>query len=274
MAAKYGGVAAIVRSVTTLPDNNPHTGAMYYVDTLPRVPGVALGYLDSDFLSEMLKKEPRLEITLKLNCRTYPDAQSYNIISEIRGREFPDEIILVGGHFDSWDLSCGAHDDGAGCIQSLEVLELFSKSGLTPKRTIRCVFFINEENGIKGALEYARYSDSLKLNHVAAIESDRGAFTPEGFSVDSDSLTIKKIEEWLPVLQRAGIEYVRKGGSGVDVSQIKNVKAKIGYVPDNQRYMDVQHSANDNFESVHPREMELGSAAIAILVYLISEIGL
>jgi carboxypeptidase Q len=274
MAAAYGGTAAIVRSITTLHDNNPHTGAMYYSDTIPMVPGVAIGYKDADYLSEMLKKDPGLKITLTLDCKTYPDAESYNIISEIRGTEYPDEIILVGGHFDSWDLSCGAHDDGAGCIQSLEVLELFRKLDIKPKRTIRCVFFINEENGIRGALEYARYSDSLKINHIAAIESDRGAFTPKGFSVDSDSLTILKLQQWLPVLRRAGIEYVRKGGSGVDVSQIKDVKAKIGYVPDAQRYMDVQHSANDNFESVHPREMELGSAAMAILVYLISEFGL
>jgi carboxypeptidase Q len=274
MAAKYGGVASIIRSITTLHDNNPHTGAMYYVDTLPEVPGAALGYQDADYLSEMLKKDPDLKIILKLHCQTFPDAQSYNVISEIRGTEFPNEVILVGGHFDSWDLSCGAHDDGGGCIQALEVLELFKKLNIKPKRTIRCVFFINEENGIRGSLEYARYTDSLKINHIAAIESDRGVFTPDGFSVDSDSLTLLKLQKWLPVLRRAGIEYVRKGGSGVDIHYIPNVKAKIGYVPDEQRYMDVQHSANDNFESVHPREMELGSAAMAILVYLLSEEGL
>jgi carboxypeptidase Q len=274
MSAAYGGVGAIVRSVTTLKDNNPHTGAMYYVDTLPKVPGVAIGYQDADYLSSMLKEDPELKVTLKLNCRSFPDAQSYNIISEIRGSEYPEEIILVGGHFDSWDLSCGANDDGAGCIQSLEVLELFKKMDIKPKRTIRCVFFINEENGIRGALEYAQYSDSLKLNHITAIESDRGAFTPKGFSVDTDSLILQKLQQWLPVLNKTGIEFVRAGGSGVDIHQIKDVKAKIGYVPDNQRYMDVQHSKNDNFESVHPREMQLGTAAMAVLVYLISEEGL
>jgi carboxypeptidase Q len=274
MAANFGGVGALIRSVTTLEDNNPHTGAMNYVDTLPKVPGAALGFQDADYLSEMLKKDPDLQVTLKLDCRNFPDALSYNVIGEIKGREFPDEIILVGGHIDSWDLSCGAHDDGAGCIQSLEVLELFRKLDIKPKRTIRCVFFMNEENGIKGALEYARYSDSLKLNHIAAVESDRGAFTPKGFSTDADSITLLKLQNWLPVLNRSGIDFVRTGGSGVDIHQIKNVKARIGYVPDNQRYMDVQHSANDNFESVHPREMQLGTAAMAILIYLISEEGL
>jgi carboxypeptidase Q len=273
-AANYGGVAAIVRSVTTKYDNAPHTGAMYYVDSLPKVPGIAIGYQDADYLSEMLKKDPSLRVTIKLDCKTYPDTLSYNLIGDIKGIEFPDEIVLTGGHSDSWDLSCGAHDDAAGCIQSLEVLEIFKTLNFKPKRTIRCVFFINEENGIRGALEYAKLTDSLKINHIAAIESDRGAFTPEGFSVESDSLTLVKLQNWLPVLNRTGIEYVRKGGSGVDISRINNTKAKIGYVPDDQRYMDVQHSANDNFESVHPREFELGTASIAVLVYLISELGL
>jgi len=273
-AAYYGGVAAIVRSITTKHDNNPHTGAMNYVDTLVKVPGAAIGYQDADCLSEMLEKDPGLKINLRLNCKSYPEALSFNLIGEIKGSEFPDEIILVGGHFDSWDLSCGAHDDGGGCIQSFEVLDLIKRLKIQPKRTIRCVFFINEENGIRGALAYGRYSDSLKINHIAAIESDRGVFTPRGFSVESDSLTLLKLQQWLPVLNRAGIEYVQKGGSGVDISRINGTKAKIGYVPDDQRYMDVQHSANDNFESVHPREMELGSAAMAILVYLISEEGL
>jgi hypothetical protein len=135
-------------------------------------------------------------------------------------------------------------------------------------------FFINEENGVRGAIEYGNYADTAKELHYAAIESDRGAFTPRGFYVDTDSTVIQKINDWLPYLQKAKIEWVRKGGSGVDISFIKNTKAKIGYVPDDQRYMDVHHSANDTFDTVHPREFELGSAAMAILVYLISELGL
>ncbi len=273
-AARYGGVAAIIRSVTTKYDNVPHTGSMNYSDTLPKIPGAALGYIDADYLSKMLKIDPQLKLTLKFNCRKLPDIKSYNLIGEIKGSQYPDEIILTGGHFDSWDVGCGAHDDGAGCLQSLEVLELFKKLNLNPKRTIRCVFFINEENGLKGALEYARYYDSIGTYHIAAIESDRGAFTPEGFDVESDSLTIKKISDWLPVLNRTGIEYVKNGGSGVDISKIQNIKARIGYVPDDQRYMDVHHSANDTFESVHPREFELGAAAITVLVYLLSEEGI
>jgi len=273
-ASMYGGVASIIRSITTKPDNIPHTGQMNYNDTIPKIPGAAIGYKDADYLSEMLKNDPELKLTLKLNCRTLPDAQSYNVIGEIKGSLYPEEIILAGGHFDSWDYGCGAHDDAAGCLQSLEVLQLFKELNIHPKRTIRCVFFINEENGIRGALEYAKYSDSAKIYHLAAIESDMGAFTPEGFNIDTDSASLSKIQEWLPVLNRTGIEYVRKGGSGVDISRIKNVKAKIGYLPDNQRYMDVHHSANDTFDSVHPREFELGSASIGILMYLLSEEGI
>ncbi|MEJ5263156.1 MAG: M20/M25/M40 family metallo-hydrolase [Ignavibacterium sp.] len=273
-AAKYGAVEVVIRSVTTKYDNVPHTGVMLYVDSLPKIPAAAIGYLDSDFLSEQLKQNPELKLTLKLNCKTFDDAQSYNVIGEIKGTEYPNEIIVVGGHFDSWDVGCGAHDDGTGCIQSFEVLDLFKRLNIKPKRTVRCVFFINEENGSRGGIEYGKFAAVSSEKHVAAIEADRGAYTPVGFNVDSDSATINKIAEWLPILERAGIEWVRKGGSGVDVSKIKNAKALLGFVPDDQRYMDVHHSANDTFYEVHPREFELGSAAMAVMVYLLSEEGL
>jgi carboxypeptidase Q len=274
-AAKYGAVGVVIRSITTKYDNNPHTGIMIYNDTIPKIPAAALGYLDADFLSEQLKKNPKTKINLKLNCQTLPDAQSYNVIGEITGSEFPDEVVTVGGHFDSWDVGQGAHDDGAGCIQSLEVLDLLKRLQIKPKRTIRCVFFINEENGSRGAKEYANYVDTLEQTQIAVIESDRGAFTPIGFYAETDSAEIiTRLQSWLPILEKANIEWVRKGGSGVDVQKIKNAVVRIGYVPDDQRYMDVHHSANDVFEAVHPREFELGLAAITILVYMLSEEGL
>jgi Zn-dependent M28 family amino/carboxypeptidase len=212
---------------------------------------------------------------LKLNCTTLPDAQSYNVIGEIIGSEYPDEIVLVGGHYDSWDVGCGAHDNGAGCIQTMEVLDLMKRLNIKTKRTLRCVFFINEENGTRGAIEYAKYADSSKQIHLAVIESDRGAFTPIGFYTETDSSNIlKRLQSWLPILEKANIEWVRKGGSGVDVQKIKNAKLHMGYVPDDQRYMDFHHSANDVFEEVNSREFELGTAAIAIMAYLLSEEGL
>ncbi|MGB5289486.1 MAG: M20/M25/M40 family metallo-hydrolase, partial [Ignavibacteriaceae bacterium] len=274
-AAKYGAVGVVIRSITTKYDNNPHTGIMNYDDSIHKIPAAALGYQDADFLSEQIIKNSKLRINLKLNCKTLPDAQSYNVIGEITGTELPNEIVMIGGHFDSWDVGHGANDDGAGCIQSLEVLDLMKRLEIKPKRTIRCVFFINEENGSRGATEYANYADTSEQTHLAVIESDRGAFTPIGFYAETDSTElIARLQSWLPILSKANIEWVRKGGSGVDIQKIKNAGVLIGYVPDDQRYMDVHHSANDVFDAVHPREFELGSAAIAILAYLLSEEGL
>jgi Zn-dependent M28 family amino/carboxypeptidase len=251
-AAKYGGVGAIVRSLTTKYDNVPHTGMMSYVDSLTKVPAVTLGYLDSDFLSEAIKGNPNLKIKLTLECVTKPNVQSYNVIGEIKGRDFPDEVILVGGHIDSWDVGDGAHDDGAGCVQSIEVLELFKRLNIIPKRTLRTVLFINEETGLTGAKEYAAFADSSEQIHIAAIESDRGAFTPLGFSVDTDSIElIEMLNSWLPILKKAGISWIQKGGSGADISQINNIKLPMGYVPDSQRYFDLHHSPSDVFEEVH-----------------------
>ncbi|MFH1195409.1 MAG: M20/M25/M40 family metallo-hydrolase [bacterium] len=273
-AAKYGAVAVFVRSISTKYDNNPHVGVVTYQDSIPRIPAAAIGQIDADFLSKAIQNQSGLNVTLEMDCRNLDEVESYNVIGEIRGTEFPNEVIVVGGHFDSWDKGCGAHDDGAPCIQTMEILDLFRRSNIHPKRTIRCVLFINEENGLRGAKKYGDYADSSNQIHIAAIEADRGAFTPRGFFVTTDSLTLPKLQTWLPILNKSLIDWIKPGGSGADVSQIKNVKALFGFAPDSQRYMDVHHSANDSFESVHPREMELGSAAMAILTLLLSEEGI
>ncbi len=273
-AAKFGAVGAIVRSVTSKYDNVPHVGTLFYDSSVEKIPAAAIGLIDADFLSNALKEESNLQIKIEMDCENFDEVLSYNVIAQINGSEFPDEIIVVGGHWDSWDKGCGAHDDGAPCIQTMEVLDLFKRLDIQPKRTIRCVLFINEENGIGGALAYA---DSIKNKgeyHLAAIESDRGAYTPRGFSVTADSLTILGMQNWLPILNKSLIEWIRPGGSGVDISRIEGANALIGYVPDDQRYFDVHHSDNDVFEEVHPREMQLGTSAIAILTYLLSEEGL
>lgn len=273
-AAKYGAVGVMIRSITTRYDNVPHTGVMLYNDTIPKIPGVALGYQDSDYLKNLLQKYPDLKINMKLNCKTLPDAKSYNLFGELTGTEKPEEIILVGGHSDSWDVGVGAHDDGAGCIQSIEALNLLKELGIKPKRTIRCVLFINEENGSMGSKEYAKYADSSGENHIAAIESDAGGFNPREFDVSSDSATLEKIQSWIPILKSANILAVEKGGSGADISRIKNAKALIGLRVEQQRYFDLHHSPNDVFKEINARELELGSSAIAILAYLLSEEGL
>lgn len=273
-AAEYGAVAAIVRSITTKYDNVPHVGTLLYADSVKQIPAAAIGLVDADLLSEALKAEPNLKINLEMDCENLGLVPSFNVIAQINGTEFPDEIILVGGHWDSWDKGCGAHDDGAPCIQTMEVLDIFKRLDLRPKRTIRCVLFINEENGSKGALAYADSSLNKDEYHLAAIESDRGVFTPRGFATDADSGTINKMQAWLPILNKSNIEWIRSGGTGADISKLKNVKVQFGYVPDSQRYFDVHHSANDVFESVNPREMQLGTSAMAIFAYLLSEEGL
>lgn len=270
--AKYGGVGTIVRSVTSKYDNNPHTGMMRYQDTIPKVPSVAIGLIDADFLSAALLDEPNLKVELKLSCQTLPDVESYNVIAEIYGNEKKDEIIVVGGHLDGWNNGQAAHDDRAPCIQTMEVLKIFKELNIKPKRTIRCVLFTNEETGIQGARYYGNMAVQENKKHYAAVEADRGAFTPRGFYVQTDSLTLIKLQEWLPILNKAMIEWLKPGGAGGDVAQIKNTKALFGYAPDCQKYMDLHHSANDIFEEVHPREMELGSAAITILTLLLNEI--
>ena len=273
-ASRYGAVAVIIRSITTKFDNVPHTGVMYYHDSIPKIPGAAAGYTDSDFLHKVIMEDPGLKLHLALSCKTLPDTQSYNVIGELRGTELPDEVIVVGGHIDSWDKGQGAHDDGAGCVQSIEVLDLLKRLDLKPKRTIRCVLFINEENGSRGARAYGSYADTAKEKHIAAIESDAGGFTPRGFTTTSDSAILARLQSWQSVLDLCSIDKVEKGGSGADINDIRNAKALIGYRPDVQRYFDFHHSDNDVLSAVNPRELELGSAAITILAYLISQEGL
>ncbi len=273
-AGKFGARAVLVRSITSKYDNTPHTGVTYYEKDGIQIPAAAIGQIDADFLSSALRQDPGLELTLRLSCKAGPDTVSFNVIGELTGTVFPQEIILVGAHIDSWDLGCGAHDDAGGCVQVMEILDLFKKLNIKPQRTIRCVLFIDEEQYQTGAERYAAWSDSTLQNHLAVIESDRGALTPRGFSVDADSLILKKIRDWQNVLDLCGIDWIRKGGSGADVGKLKQAKARLGYVPDSQRYFDFHHSANDVLAEVHPRELELGTAAMATLVYLLSEYGL
>lgn len=273
-ASRKGAVGAIVRSVTSRDDNVPHVGVTRLDSVVKPVPAVAVGVQDAEFLSRALKTDPDLKLTLTLSCGNMGTATSYNVIGEIRGSRFPEEIITIGGHLDAWDKGQGAHDDGAGCVQAMAVIGLFKKMHIVPERTIRCVLFADEEQKQNGAEKYAARADSLHEHHVAAIESDRGGFTPRGFEVDADSTVIEAMQKFLPELQPAGIEWIRKGGSGADISYLKHIQARIGYFPDDQRYFDYHHSDNDTIDKVNPRELALGTASIAILAELISRNGL
>ena len=275
-AAKYGAVAVVIRSIGTAFDDVPHTGVTRYVEGIKKIPAAALGVKSADKLTLALKNNPNVKLFIKMNCETLEDAPSHNVVGELIGNEFPDEIITIGGHLDSWDVGQGAHDDGAGCMQSIQVLRLFQKLGIKPKRTIRAVMFMNEENGTRGGLKYAELAKKNNENHLIALESDAGAFTPRGFGVTAETSTIKKFRSWLPYFDRNTISYFKKGGGGVDINPLNRLLGTptIGFIPDSQRMFDIHHSDNDSFDSVHPRELELGTASIASLIYLIDKYGL
>ncbi len=273
-AAKLGAVACLVRSMNLRIDEFPHTGAMRYDNKYPRIPAAAISTRDAELLSANLKKQAT-QVFMKFNCDTLPDKVSYNVIAEIKGSVYPEKIITIGGHLDSWDLGEGAHDDGAGCVQSLEVLHLFKMLGIKPKHTIRAVMFMNEENGLRGGLKYAEEAKRLNEQHLAAIETDAGGFTPRGFDIDAPAHVVSKIKSWEYLLKPYGLHEIEKGGSGADIGPLKTQNVSlIGYRPDSQRYFDVHHAATDVFEAVNKRELELGAASMAALVYLIDQYGL
>lgn len=276
-AAKLGAVAVIVRSVNLRLDDFPHTGSMSYGDlsVRKRIPAAAISTNGAELLSSMLALNPILRFYLKQNCKNLPDVQSYNVIGEIKGSDKPDEIMVVGGHLDSWDLGGGAHDDGAGVVQSMEVLRLFKEIDYQPKRTLRVVLFMNEENGMRGATKYASISKAKKENHVFALESDAGGFTPRGFTIDTTPEKLKIIQSWEPYFKPYLIHMFVKGGSGADVGHLKtDANILAGLRPDSQRYFDYHHAANDTFDKINKRELELGSATMAAFVYLIDYLSL
>lgn len=277
-AAEKGAVAVLIRSLSSSDNDFPHTGVMFYKgDT--KIPAAALSTNDANRLHELKDAPMGVSFYLKMSCKNFPDERSYNVIGEIKGTEFPDEIIVIGGHLDSWDNGEGAHDDGAGCVQSMDVIHIFKELGIKPKRTIRCVLFMNEENGARGADTYALNAKNNKEKHIVAIESDRGGFAPRGFSAEGNEpvLTqcLNKLAAWKNLFAPYLIHIFTTGGSGVDVSRLKNQNvALLGFIPDSQRYFDVHHAESDTFENVNKRELELGSGAIAALVWLFSEYGL
>jgi carboxypeptidase Q len=274
-AAKYGAVGVVVRSMTLAMDDNPHTGAMRYIDTVVKIPACAISTVGATQLSNAIKSNAATNFFFRQTCEMLPDEKSFNVVGEVKGSQYPDEIIIVGGHLDSWDNGSGAHDDGAGVVQSIEVLRLFKTLGIRPKRTIRAVLFMNEENGLRGGAKYAELSKQNKENHLAAIESDGGGFTPRAFSVEKNDASVQKMQPWVSLLKPYGIHEIKAGGSGADIEPLKDQGTTlIGYSCDSQRYFDIHHTEADTFDKVNKRELELGAACMATLVWLISEYGL
>nr|WP_315232157.1 M28 family peptidase [uncultured Flavobacterium sp.] len=276
-AGKLGALAVIVRSMNLRLDDLPHTGGTNYgeISKEQRIPAAAISTNGAELLSKSLKEKPNAPFYLKQSCQTFDDVLSYNVVGEITGSEHPERIMVVGGHLDSWDLGDGSHDDGAGCVQSMEVLNIFKNIGYKPKNTLRVVLFMNEENGVRGGKEYEDQSNKNKENHIFALESDSGGFSPRGFSIDADEANFNKISSWATLFEPYLVHKFVKGHSGVDIGPLKsNHIVKAGLQPDSQRYFDYHHAANDTFEAINKRELELGAATMASLMYLIDQNGI
>jgi carboxypeptidase Q len=274
-AAKYGAVAVMIRSMSHSTDNFPHTGTLRYNDSFPKIPAVALGLQDAGWLSSTLKNSP-VRITLKTGGHFFPDTTGHNVIGELRGTQYPNEYITIGGHLDSWDAAEGAHDDGAGCVQTIEVLRVLKALGYQPRHSLRFVLFANEENGGRGGAKYAEEAQRLGEKHVLALESDAGGFTPRGFRYTADDAVSKKFHAWAPMLMPYGAGQISAGGGGSDIGPLRQTQGTplVGLEPDSQRYFDVHHAPNDVLEAVNKRELELGAVAMAAFVYLADKYGL
>ncbi len=273
-AGAMGAKGVVVRSMSLSIDDFPHTGSMAYADSVSPIPAIAISTLAAELLSSTLEKDPDLTLSFELNCRKYPDALSHNVVGELKGKEFPRRYIAVGGHLDSWDLGEGAHDDGAGCAQAIEALRILKTIGYQPRHTLRAVMWMNEENGLQGAVKYAEYAARDGEKHVAALESDRGAFAPRGYFLQADPEQIAAMQRWLPLLEPYGIHVIKAGGAGADVSPLKNKDEStilVGFIPDSQRYFDFHHASSDVFENVNKRELELGAAALAAMIVLLDQ---
>lgn len=276
-AAKFGAVGTIVRSMNLRLDDFPHTGAQSYGD-LPKekyIPTAAISTNGAELLSESLKKNPALKFYFKLSCQTMPDVLSYNVIGELTGTERPDNIMVVGGHLDSWDLADGSQDDGAGVVQSMEVIRILKNINYKPKNTIRVVLFMNEENGGKGGAKYEEEAKQKNENHVFALESDSGGFTPRGFSIEADDVNFKKIQGFKDFFEPYLVHSFTIGHAGSDIEHLTSKKiVKAGLKPDSQRYFDYHHAANDKFDAINKRELELGAATMTTLIYLMDQKGI
>jgi len=271
-AAKAGAVASLIRSVGSYSIQNPHTGSMRYDTTVRRIPAAALSSEDAMMLHRMQRRGEEIVLTLKMGARHLPDAQSRNVVAELRGSESPNEIVVMGGHIDSWDVGQGAMDDAGGSVAAWEALRLIQKLGLRPRRTIRVVLWTNEENGLRGANAYRDSHLSEIDNHVLAIESDNGVFKPSGYYIAGSDAALATARQIASLLSSLGATDVQRGGPQADVSPLaeRGVPAAAPIV-DGSRYFWFHHSAGDTMDKLDPREMAECVAAMAVLAYVAAD---
>lgn len=278
VAAEKGAVGVVIRSLSSRKDDFPHTGVTVTPEGKKNIPSVAISTIDADQLTEALRGGV-VTLFIRTYCQMLEPKLSHNVIGEIRGSEFPDEIILVGGHLDSWDVGEGAHDDGAGCMHAMEVLYRMKKLGYRPKRTIRCVLFMNEENGLSGGLKYAQEAIANDEYHLVALESDGGGHTPQGFGCSAGDnvqldVHLAYMADYFSLLEPYYLQ-LQAGGGGADIGPLRpKAGLLIGLRPDNARYFDYHHAETDVLENVHPRELASGAAAITSFIFLIDQYGI
>jgi carboxypeptidase Q len=272
-AARHGALGVLLRSVGPIGLRTPHTGSLQYDETAPRIPAAAISVEDAQRLQRITDRGQRLVVRLAMQAQALPDVESANLVGEIPGRERPEEVVLVGGHFDSWDVGSGALDDGGGCIVTWEALRLVKKLGLRPRRTLRVVLFTNEENGLRGAHAYRDQHESALAQHVLALESDNGAFRPRGFNFTGSERARATVQEIASLLAPIGADRIGPSGGGADVNPL----AQAAHVPtmspdvDNSRYFIYHHTPADTPERLDPEEMSLLAGAIAVMAFVVAD---
>ena len=273
-AARYGAVAAIVRSVTPVSLQTPHTGGLIYDETQPKIAAAAVTIEGAELLQRMHDRGERITLRLKMQAGFLPDAESANVIAEIKGTERPDEVVLISGHFDSWDVGQGAHDDAGGCIIAWEAARLIKSLRLRPRRTIRVVLFTNEENGLRGGNAYRDAHRADLSKHILAIESDSGVFRPEGLGLDATASPQVRanLQAIVKLLSGIGADRVAADGGGADISAIMR-EGVVGASLDveGSRYFDIHHTAADTFDKIDPKDLALCVATMAVVAYTVAD---
>ena len=273
-AARYGAVAALVRSITPVSLQTPHTGAMNYDAAQPKIPVAAITIESAELLERMNHRGDKPTVRLKMEAKFLPDAESANVIAELKGTERPGEIVLISGHFDSWDVGQGAHDDGGGCIVAWEAARLLKELGLRPRRTIRVVLYTNEENGLRGGNAYRDAHRAELSKHILAIESDSGVFRPEGFGLAATApLQVRSnLQEIAKLLSGIGADGIAATGGGADIGPIMR-EGVVGASLDveGSRYFDIHHTPADTLDKVNPQELALCFATMAVMAYVVAD---
>ncbi len=271
-AAKHGARAVLIRSVTTHRARSPHTGTMGYDEAVAKIPAAAIPVEDAEMLARLAAKGIATSLRLVLGAKDTGAVTDANVIAELKGRERPEEIVLVGAHLDGWDLSCGAHDDGAGVTLAIEAARLLKELGLVPRRTVRVVLFANEERGLDGGRVYAANRPEELARHVAAFETDSGGFRPTGFSFEGKPEAADRLDVLMPLFRSLGDLVVKRGGSGADISPaVRTGVPGLGFSVDGQRYFDYHHSELDTPDKVNPDELKDAVAAYALMTWLLAE---